>query len=87
MSLGLTNEPAVFLDLMNQVCKAYLDKFVIVFIDDILICLNSKDDHEVHLKFLELLKKKKFKIEAVKNWKAPKSPLEIQSFLGLAGYY
>nr|GFB19944.1 putative reverse transcriptase domain-containing protein [Tanacetum cinerariifolium] len=44
---------------LQEVCKAYLDKFVIVFIDDILICLNSKDDHEVHLEFLELLKKKK----------------------------
>ncbi|GJR94207.1 retrovirus-related pol polyprotein from transposon TNT 1-94 [Tanacetum coccineum] len=60
MPFGLTNAPAVFMDLMNRVCQQYLDKFVIVFIDDILIYSNSKEDHEVHLKLvLELLKKEK----------------------------
>nr|GEZ52449.1 putative reverse transcriptase domain-containing protein [Tanacetum cinerariifolium] len=55
---GLTNAPAVFMDLMNRVCKPYLDKFVIVFIDDILIYSKSKQEHEEHLKLiLELLKK------------------------------
>ncbi|GKB84534.1 putative reverse transcriptase domain-containing protein [Tanacetum coccineum] len=107
MPFDLTNAPA------------YLDKFVIVFINDILIYSKSKEEHEVHLKLiLELLEKEKLfgkflkcefwlqevhflrhvvnsegihvdpnKIKAVKNWKPPKTPTEIRSFLGLAGYY
>nr|GEY56355.1 putative reverse transcriptase domain-containing protein [Tanacetum cinerariifolium] len=57
MSFGLTNAPAVFMDLMNRVCKPYLDKFVIVFIYDILIYSKNKEDHEKHLNtIIELLK-------------------------------
>ncbi|GKC96119.1 putative reverse transcriptase domain-containing protein, partial [Tanacetum coccineum] len=115
MPFVLTNAPTVFMNLMNRVCKPYLDKFVIVFIEDILIYSKSKKGHEVHLELLE--KEKLFrrflkcefwlqeahflghvvnsegihvdpsKIEAVKNWKPPKTPTEIDSFLGLAGYY
>ncbi|GJR50624.1 putative reverse transcriptase domain-containing protein [Tanacetum coccineum] len=58
MLFGLTNTPAVFMDLMNRVCKPYLDRFVIVFINDILIYSKSRKEHEGHLKLiLRLLKK------------------------------
>ncbi|GJV38840.1 RNA-directed DNA polymerase, eukaryota [Tanacetum coccineum] len=52
MSFGLTNAPAVFMDLMNRMCKPYLDKFVIVLNDVILIYSKSKEDHEVHLRLV-----------------------------------
>nr|GEZ48725.1 putative reverse transcriptase domain-containing protein [Tanacetum cinerariifolium] len=96
MPFGLTNAPAVFMDLMNRVCKPYLDEFVIVFIDDILNNSKNKKEHEEHLKaILELLKKEEFqgiyvdpaKIDSIKDWASPKTPMEIRQFLGLAGYY
>ncbi|KAL4020691.1 hypothetical protein IC575_019472 [Cucumis melo] len=49
MSFGLTNAPAVFMDLMNKVFREFLDTFVIVFIDDILIYSKTEDEHEEHL--------------------------------------
>ncbi|GJR12274.1 putative reverse transcriptase domain-containing protein [Tanacetum coccineum] len=60
MLFGLTNALAVFMDLMNRVCRPYLDRFVIVFIDDILIYSKTRDEHVEHLRLvLELLKKEK----------------------------
>ncbi|GJV03674.1 putative reverse transcriptase domain-containing protein [Tanacetum coccineum] len=119
MPFGLTNAPVVFMDLMNRVCKPYLDKLVIVFIDDILIYLEDKKEHKEYLRaILELFKKEKLyakfskcefwiskvqflghvidsrgihvdpaKIESIKDWASPKTPMEIYQFLGLAGYY
>nr|GEW99560.1 putative reverse transcriptase domain-containing protein [Tanacetum cinerariifolium] len=66
MPFGLTNAPAVFMDLMNRVCKLYLDKFMIVFIDDIRIYSKSKQEHEEYLKLiLELLKNEQLKANVV----------------------
>ncbi|GJU64046.1 retrovirus-related pol polyprotein from transposon TNT 1-94 [Tanacetum coccineum] len=107
------------MDLMNRVCRPYLHKFVIVFIDDILIYSMTREEHVEHLRLvLGLLKKEKLyakfskcefwlrevqflghvingngiyvdpsKIEAVKNWKAPRTPTKVRSFLVLDGYY
>ncbi|GJY82550.1 putative nucleotidyltransferase, ribonuclease H [Tanacetum coccineum] len=115
MPFGLTNVPVVFMDLMNRVCRPYLDKFVIVFIDVILIYYKTREEHVEHIRLvLELLKKEKLyakfskcefwlkevqflghvingngihvdpsKIKVVKNWKAPRTPSEVHSFLGL----
>ena len=59
MSFGLTKTPATFMDLMNRVFKEYLDKFVIVFIDDILVYSRTIEEHELHLKIvLEKLREK-----------------------------
>ncbi|GJU39525.1 putative reverse transcriptase domain-containing protein [Tanacetum coccineum] len=93
MPFGLTNTPAVFMDLINRVCKPYLDRFVIVFIDDILIYSKSKKEHEGNLKLiLKLLKEKEFegihvdptKIKSIKDWASLKTPTEICEFLGKA---
>nr|GEV48530.1 reverse transcriptase domain-containing protein [Tanacetum cinerariifolium] len=77
MPFGLTNALAVFMDLMNRFYRPYLDKFVIVFIDDILVYSKTQEEHVEHLS----------KIEAIKNWKDPRTLTEVRSFLGLVGYY
>nr|GFA88363.1 putative reverse transcriptase domain-containing protein [Tanacetum cinerariifolium] len=79
MPIGLTNAPAVFMDLMNWVCKSYLDNFVIIFIDDILIYSKYKNEHEGHLKLiLRLLKEGKLfaKLSKCEFW------LSTMKFLG-----
>jgi hypothetical protein len=119
MSFGLMNAPAYFMYLMNKVFMEYLDKFVVVFIDDILIFSKMMEEHEEHLRLvLEKLRSNqvyaKFskcefwlieiaflgqvisaggvsvdpgKVNDVFNWMPPITASEIQSFLGLAGYY
>ncbi|GJZ88702.1 putative reverse transcriptase domain-containing protein [Tanacetum coccineum] len=90
MPFGLTNAPAVFMDLMNRMCKPYLDKFVIVFIDDILIYSRGEKEHEEHLKtILELLKKEELYPTRLRQFRIGHSNTtsEIRQFLGLAGYY
>ena len=119
ISFGLTNAPAYFIYLVNSVLMPELDKFMVVFIDDILVYYDKSEDHEEHLrvvltrlrehklyaKFSKCefwLKKVPFlchvlsedgisvdpgKVQEVMDWKAPTSVHEVQSFLGLVGYY
>jgi hypothetical protein len=119
MSFRLTNAPAYFMYLMNKMFMEYLDKFVVVFIGDILIFSRMEEEHEVHLRLLleklwahqlyDKFSKCEFwikevsflghvisaggasvnpgKVKDILNWMPPTNVLEIQSFLGLAGYY
>jgi hypothetical protein len=119
MSFGLTNAPAYFMYLINKVIMEYLEKFIVVFIDDILVYSRSEEEHEEHLhlalqklgehRLYTKLSKCEFwmkqvaflghviskggisvdpsKVQDVLSWNAPTSVGDIQSFLGLAGYY
>jgi hypothetical protein len=119
MSFGLTNAPAYFMYLMNKVFMEYLDQFMVVFIDNILIFSKNEEEHDEHLRLVlqklrenqlyAKLSKCKFwlkevsflghiiseggisvdpsKVESVLSWNAPQNVSDIQSFLGLAGYY
>ncbi|KAG8491589.1 hypothetical protein CXB51_014771 [Gossypium anomalum] len=103
MPFGLTNAPAIFMDSMNRIFRPYLDKFVVVFIDDILIYSHDETEHAEHLRtVLQLLRDNQLyakfsksegikvdssKISAIVDWKPPRNVSEVRSFLGLAGYY
>ncbi|XP_070040283.1 uncharacterized protein [Nicotiana tomentosiformis] len=83
MSFSLTNTLTVFMDLMNRVFRPYIDSFVIVFVDDILIY----SPFSGHIVSGEGIKVDPKKIEAVQNWHRLTSTTEIRGFLGLVGYY
>jgi len=119
MPFGVTNAPAIFMDYMNRIFRPYLDQFVVVFIDDILIYSKSREEHAEHLRVvLGILREHQLygklskcefwleevqflghvistqgiavdpaKIETVVKWERPQTVSEVQSFLGLVGYY
>ncbi|KAD3641749.1 hypothetical protein E3N88_30973 [Mikania micrantha] len=88
MSFGLTNAPAAFMDLMNRVCRPMLDRSVIVFIDDILVYSKNEEVQFLgHVVNADGIHVDPSKIQAVAKWSPPKTPTEVRSFLGLAGYY
>ncbi|KAG8474783.1 hypothetical protein CXB51_031702 [Gossypium anomalum] len=87
---------AVFMDLMNCTFQPYLDKFVVIFIDDILIYSRDENEHAENLRMVGFLghivsgdgiRVDPSKISAIVEWKPPNNVSEIRSFLGLAGYY
>jgi hypothetical protein len=119
ISFGLTKARTYFMYLMNKVFMEYLDKFVMVFIDDILVYSRSEEEYEEHLRLaLQKLRENRLyfklskcefwmkqvaflghviskggiyvdpsKVQDVLSWNAPTSVGDIQSSLGLAGYY
>ncbi|TYK29688.1 retrotransposon protein, putative, Ty3-gypsy subclass [Cucumis melo var. makuwa] len=86
MSFGLINALAVFMDLMNKVFKDFLDTFVIVFIDDILVYSKTEVSFLGHVVSSEEVSVDPAKIEVVSSWPRPSTVSEVCSFLGLIGY-
>ena len=79
MPVGLKNAPGAFMDLMNRVFRPYVDQFVIVFIEDILVYSKDREDHDTHLRVvLETLRKERLyaKLSKCEFW------LNEVSFLG-----
>ena len=119
MPFWLANAPDVFMCLTNNVLHKYLDKFAVVFIDDIRIYSKSKEEHKEHLKIVlqELREHQLYakfskcyffkdkiqylghvvtkegifvdpeKIKEIEEWLVPKDVTDIQSFMGITGYY
>ncbi|KAE8735791.1 Detected protein of unknown function [Hibiscus syriacus] len=87
MPFEVTNAPAAFMDLMNRIFQPYLDQFVVVFIDDILVYSKSIEEHSAHLRLAVGIRVDPQKVKAIMDWEVPKNVSEVQSFLGLAGYY
>ncbi|RFN43552.1 pol polyprotein [Fusarium flagelliforme] len=81
MPFGLTNAPATFQRMINNVLRQYLDVFVVCYLDDILIFLDNKEEHQEHIhKVLKALQDANLLVE-------PEKIKEVQSFLGFANYY
>ncbi|WVZ81144.1 hypothetical protein U9M48_028559 [Paspalum notatum var. saurae] len=87
MSFGLTNSPAYFMNLMNKVFMEYLDKFVVVFIDDILIYSKTEEEHEEHLSLKRWNYGGSRQDRACHGLEGAEVVKEVRGFLGLAGYY
>ncbi|XP_057528592.1 uncharacterized protein LOC130807408 [Amaranthus tricolor] len=102
MPFGLTKALDAFIGLMNRFFNAYLDKCVVVFIDDILVYSKSREEHQEHLRCKFWLEQVAFlghliskegisvdpaKVEAVRVWSTPRNVTDIRIFLGLAGCY
>ncbi|PKI50762.1 hypothetical protein CRG98_028904, partial [Punica granatum] len=97
MPFGLTNAPATFCTLMNKVLHPFLDRFVVVYLDDIVVCSRSLQDHVEHLRqVFEVLRENSLyigvrmdpsKVASIMEWESPTKVTELRSFLGLANYY
>lgn len=87
IAFGLTNVPAFFVDLMNQIFREHLDRFVLVFIDDVLIYSKDERDHEIYLRIvLETLRQHRLKTKFSKChfWKETKFLGHVVSLKGLS---